>query len=59
VRLLKSCGCDTEDFYKIALDQGWIAEGDTWPLPEQTLAQFIDPENWSVAILPELQALKK
>jgi hypothetical protein len=58
-KLLVASGFSHQDFMEIALEQGWVTADQKWPLPEETLAQFIDPENWAVAIKPELEALKK
>lgn len=41
-----------EDLLKVAVASDWCAADETWPLPEEKLELFLDPENW--AVLTEL-----
>jgi hypothetical protein len=37
-----------EDLLKVAVDCQWCEPDETWPLPEEKLELFLDPENWAV-----------
>jgi phage recombination protein Bet len=37
-----------EDLMKIAIGSGWCEIDETWPLSEEKLEVFLDPENWTV-----------
>jgi phage recombination protein Bet len=55
--LLASAGYTPIQFLAVAQAQGWIEEGEA--MSEEKIEQFIEPENWSQAVLPELAALPK
>jgi phage recombination protein Bet len=55
--LLAAAGYTPIQFLTVAQAQGWIEEGEA--MSEEKIEQFIEPENWSQAVLPELAALPK